>query len=184
MSLNYAILGYLGYHPASGYALKKMFDHSVRHFWRANQSQIYRSLADLHRKGWVDMSVEEQDERPDRKVYTITPAGRDALRVWLTETLPPPSTRSAPLIQAFFAGQLSNAEILQKFEQYRQQMLTLFQMYDRIPEYLAEMKAEVDSEREAYFWHATLNLGKRTLAANIDWCDAVIADLRNGIVPE
>jgi hypothetical protein len=44
MSLEFAILGFLNYQPYSGYDLKKIFDTSVRHFWPADQSQIYRTL--------------------------------------------------------------------------------------------------------------------------------------------
>ena len=44
MSLEHAILGFLTYRPMSGYDLKKFFDESVRHFWSAPQSQIYRTL--------------------------------------------------------------------------------------------------------------------------------------------
>ena len=47
MSLEFAILGFLSYHPSTGYDLKKMFDVSIRHFWPADQSQIYRTLARL-----------------------------------------------------------------------------------------------------------------------------------------
>ncbi len=47
MSLEYAILGFLNYHPYTGYDLKKIFDTSIRHFWPADQSQIYRTLARL-----------------------------------------------------------------------------------------------------------------------------------------
>ena len=45
MSLDHAILGFLNYKPLSGYDLKKVFDSSVRHFWYADQSQIYRTLS-------------------------------------------------------------------------------------------------------------------------------------------
>ena len=51
MSLEYAILGFLKDHPSSGYDLKKIFDISVRHFWPADQSQIYRTLAQMNNKG-------------------------------------------------------------------------------------------------------------------------------------
>ena len=47
MSLEFAILGFLNYHPYSGYDLKKIFDTSVSHFWPADQSQIYRTLSRL-----------------------------------------------------------------------------------------------------------------------------------------
>ena len=95
MSLEFSILGFLHYHPYSGYDLKKAFDTSVRHFWSADQSQIYRTLGRLTEQGLVEMEVVEQTERPDRKVYHITQAGREALSRWLRSTMPPQETRSA-----------------------------------------------------------------------------------------
>ena len=83
MSLEYAILGFLNYKPMTGYDLKKAFDDSVRHFWYADQSQIYRTLNRLNEKDWVSRDVIEQDTRPDRKEYSITDSGREALRQWL-----------------------------------------------------------------------------------------------------
>ena len=56
MSLDFAILGFLSYSPFTGYDLKKFFDQSVRHFWTADQSQIYRILARLGDEGKVEMS--------------------------------------------------------------------------------------------------------------------------------
>ena len=115
MSLDYAILGFLSYHPSSGYDLKRIFDTSVRHFWPADQSQIYRTLSRLMKLGWVEMEKIEQEDRPDRKVYDITPAGRQELLRWLAGPPPLSGPRSAPLIQVFFSGQLSDAEVLAKF---------------------------------------------------------------------
>ena len=54
MSLKHAILGFLSFKPLSGYDLKKAFDNSVRHFWPANQSQIYRTLSQMTDEGLVE----------------------------------------------------------------------------------------------------------------------------------
>ena len=88
MSLDHAILGFLNYHPYSGYDLKKIFDTSVQHFWSADQSQIYRTLNRLTKQGFAEMEKIPQDDRPDRKVYHITEAGRSELLQWLSG--PPP----------------------------------------------------------------------------------------------
>ncbi len=53
MSLEFAILGFLNYHPYTGYDLKKIFDSSIRHFWPADQSQIYRTLTRLTEQGFA-----------------------------------------------------------------------------------------------------------------------------------
>src|SRR5208283_4665116 len=110
MSLDHAILGFLRYGPLSGYDLKERFDLSVQHFWPADQSQIYRILAKLDEKGYTRVKVVEQENRPDRKVYTITKAGREELRHWLTTPLEMDDVRSASLVQVFFSGQLADQE--------------------------------------------------------------------------
>jgi DNA-binding PadR family transcriptional regulator len=92
-------LGFLSYKPHSGYDLKAVFDASVQHFWPADQSQIYRTLSRMEKKSWVEGEVIKQEDRPDRKVYHITPAGRNELREWLSAPLPPTNVRNAELIQ-------------------------------------------------------------------------------------
>ena len=104
MSLEHALLGFLNYHPYTGYDLKKIFDTSVRHFWPADQSQIYRTLNLLTDEGYVEMEKVPQEDRPDRKVYHITDTGRAQLKKWLSGPPPLSSARSAPLIQVFFPG--------------------------------------------------------------------------------
>ena len=97
MSLSHAILGFLNHRPHSGYDLKKVFDASVRHFWPADQSQIYRTLSRMSQNGWTETEIIRQESRPDRKLYHITAAGRKELHRWLTTPLPPePQRRHDP----------------------------------------------------------------------------------------
>ncbi len=183
MSLDHAILGFLNYLPLSGYDLKKMFDTSVQHFWPADQSQIYRTLGHLTGQGFVEMEVFHQEDRPDRKVYHITPSGREHLEVWLKSMPSLEPNRSAALIQVFFCGQLSNEEILAKFEAVAVIMRTVLDRYQQIPSQLEEYSHMVNSKRETYFWLLTLDLGLRTMHANLEWAENVIEQIKNGQVP-
>ena len=79
MSLKHALLGFINYGPMTGYELKKFFDTSVAHFWNAELSQIYPALKAMESEGLVEMKVEVQDDRPNRKVYSITENGRREL---------------------------------------------------------------------------------------------------------
>lgn len=103
MSLPHAILGFLAVRPLSGYDLKKAFDGSVRHFWTADQAQIYRALATLGADGLVATERVEQLDRPDRKVHHLTDAGRDALGAWLRAPTEAPPRREPFLLKLFFA---------------------------------------------------------------------------------
>ena len=86
--ITYGILGLLAYWgPLSGYDIKRLFDHTLAPMWGAAHSQIYKELRRMHTLGWVDMQRQEQESRPDRKLYAMTEKGRDALRAW--QSLPP-----------------------------------------------------------------------------------------------
>lgn len=183
MSLDYAILGFLNYGPLSGYDLKKVFDVSVRHFWPADQSQIYRTLARLTEQGWVAMEIVEQTERPDRKVYHITESGRAELLRWLAGPSPEHVSRSAALIQVFFFGQLQDEAILEKFEAYAQGMHLTLENYEQLSVELVSSLPDTCTPREHFFWMQTLDLGIRTTRENLAWAENVIGQLKAGKVP-
>lgn len=183
MSLDFAILGFLNYHPYTGYDLKKIFDTSIRHFWPADQSQIYRTLSRLTDRGFAKVEKVLQEDRPDRKVYHITDDGRAELLRWLAG---PPSmgeTRSAPLIQVFFSGQLPDEEVLEKFEGFAAAMRAILAGYEQIPGQIIPYQQEITSPREHFFWLLTLDNGIRNLRANLEWAENVIAQIKAGKVP-
>ena len=184
MSLDHAILGFLNYQPFSGYDLKKTFDTTVRHFWPADQSQIYRTLGRLTEQGFIRMEKVEQTSRPDRKVYHITESGRRELALWMTAAPPRDPTRSAALVQVFFIGQLKDKQILAKFEGFAMMMRGVLKVYDNLPENFEEFVEQIGSPRETYFWLSTLDLGKRTMRANLEWAEHVIAQIKKGEVPK
>lgn len=183
MSLEHAILGFLSYHPYSGYDLKKIFDTSVRHFWPADQSQIYRTLARLAGQGYAEVEKVPQQDRPDRKVYHITQAGRAELLSWLSGPPPLDEPRSAPLIQVFFAGQLSDEEVLAKFEGFAAIMRAVLEQYEKVPAQVGPYHEEIGSPRETFFWMLTLENGIRSMRATLDWAESVIERIKAGQVP-
>ena len=183
MSLEHAILGFLNYRPYSGYDLKKIFDASVRHFWPADQSQIYRTLAQMGEKGWVETEVVPQASRPDRKLYHITPAGLEELRRWLLNPLPPEPNRSADMIQVFFAAQLSDEEILGIFERAAALMRAGLEQYARVPRDIEAYSAYTTSRREFFFWMLTLDVGIHTLQSNLTFIENLVQRIRNGELP-
>ena len=183
MSLEYAILGFLNYHPYTGYDLKKILDSSVRHFWPADQSQIYRTLARLTEQGFAEMEKVAQDDRPDRKVYSISEAGRAELMKWLAGPAPLGDARNAPLIQVFFAGQLTDEEILAKFEGFAAIMRAILAQYEQIPAQIIPYQQEISSPREHFFWLLTLDNGIRSMHASLDWAENVIEQLKQRKVP-
>ena len=156
MSLENAILGFLNYQPFTGYDLKKLFDSSIRHFWYADQSQIYRTLARLTEDGLAEMEHVPQEDRPDRKLYHITPKGRQAFDAWLRGPFPQQASRSGPLVQVFFSARLNQEDLIAKFETAAAIFRTILQRYEMVPKESASALALAPSPREEYFWLQTL----------------------------
>ena len=94
MPLEHAIMVSLTEHPASGYDLARRFERSIGFFWGATHQQIYRVLKRMGDAGWVEVEAVEQEGRPDKKVYTVTPRGHEELRHWLAAPTDPAPMRS------------------------------------------------------------------------------------------
>lgn len=164
MSLRGAILGFLGLEPMSGYTLKQRFDGSVRSFWTATQSQIYRELHALGEDGLVAFSTVRGDGKPDAKVYSLTREGRAALDRWLEEPLEPMVLRHPLLLKLVFAAELAPAKLDALLDAYVAEMrATRAEYRSRLDE--PEIFSLARSRREAAIWRLAVEHG-------VAWCDA------------
>jgi PadR family transcriptional regulator, regulatory protein AphA len=177
MSLRYAVLGFLSVQPLTGYDLKKYFDTSVRHFWSADQAQIYRTLTQLAEDGLVQVRVIEQDGRPGRKEHHITDAGRIELDEWLRAPAEPHTAREPFLVKVFFAGRLPTADIAAivdaRITAAREQLDILCAIAARSTAVLDDAPPAVDALLVA----STLENGIRHVAAELDWLRDLRADI-------
>jgi len=80
----YAVLSLIADRPRSAYELAKVMDRSVRFYWPRAISRVYEEPKKLATAGWA-RPTEQLNAGRTRTVYSITDAGRDALRKWLAE---------------------------------------------------------------------------------------------------
>jgi len=85
LSPRYALLGLLMRGPMHGYELYRQYERGIGQVWRAGISQVYGLLKDLEEAGQVEARVEQQESRPARKIYSLTPAGRQAFKHWVRQ---------------------------------------------------------------------------------------------------
>ena len=83
-----ALLGLLLSEPKHGYELFQEFGRELGRVWRIGQSQLYAQLKLLEESGLVSVHIEEQPNRPARKVYRLTPQGRAAFEEWVHQPTP------------------------------------------------------------------------------------------------
>ena len=111
MDVKTVCLGMLTDGEASGYDLKKNFESSFGHFFAAGFGSIYPALAALAEQGFVRCREVPQDGRPDRKVYSITEAGRQRLVEELGNPNPSHKVRSEFLATVCFAHLMEAEQI-------------------------------------------------------------------------
>ncbi len=61
------------------YDLAKSFDASVANFWMATPQQLYRELDRLAEQGLIQARVVHQERRPNKRMYSLTEAGYEAI---------------------------------------------------------------------------------------------------------
>jgi DNA-binding PadR family transcriptional regulator len=99
MSLRNAVLAVLLEGEASGYDLAKSFDASVANFWMATPQQIYRELDKMEADGLVRPRLVHQDRRPNKRLFSLTEAGRRALHDFTAEPPRPGAIREELMVQ-------------------------------------------------------------------------------------
>lgn len=128
MALSHALLVTLLDKPQSGYELGKRFDKTVGFFWRAKHQQIYAELHRMEDKGWVSSQTINQQDRPNRIVYSVTEEGRSALQTWAGTYVSPPSVKEELVVKLFALGEIPTevlvAQIKERLEEHRHTLAT------------------------------------------------------------
>jgi DNA-binding PadR family transcriptional regulator len=100
MSLDHALLVSLLEKPSSGYELARRFDRSIGYFWHATHQQIYKVLARMEEAGWISRRGAGRRIRgADRKLFSVSAAGRNELARWLAEPTDPEGVRDALMVK-------------------------------------------------------------------------------------
>jgi PadR family transcriptional regulator AphA len=183
MALEHAILGFLSRGSMTGYDLKtRCFDDAAGHLWTADQAQVYRTLDRLAEQALVRSRLVPQRGKPDRRVYSITPAGRTTYQRWLASPVLPPPMRDPFLLHLFFAPDLPDADVLGLLENARVE-------YQRRLEHLrGPARSDLDAwgvrtgrARDTELRLMTLAASTSATRSAIDWIDDSIERVRRGL---
>ncbi|OBK55953.1 PadR family transcriptional regulator [Mycobacterium kubicae] len=114
MSLRDAVLAALLEGESSGYDLAKEFDASVANFWMATPQQLYRELDRLAEQGLIRARMVHQERRPNKRMYSLTEAGYEAIQHF-TSRAPRPSVIRDELAVQVLAADAGNAVAVRDF---------------------------------------------------------------------
>jgi DNA-binding PadR family transcriptional regulator len=110
MDVKSMLLGFLMKGSMTGYELKKIFSISFSFFSGLSYGSIYPALRKMENEGLITMRMEIQDGAPNRKVCTITEAGRETFMEAMRAPFSMDKAKSPFLAKLFFFAHLSPEE--------------------------------------------------------------------------
>lgn len=174
-NLSYQVLGVLARQPRSGYDIVKQ----LKHFRPAKTSQVYPTLAKLEKDGLVASEDITQTSRPNKRQFTVTETGQQALIGWIGSEPDVPYKRDDFLTMVYSAWLTTPEQTAEMFqaridwldEQIEQVQSAMAVVLEEFPESL------VDPGNWRFYRYNLQN--RRLLLAQTEqnWCRAMIFQL-------
>lgn len=167
--IRYFVLGLLTRQPMSGYDIKRFLKNLSWLIDVPSLGSLYPSLHALLEDDLVTVETIARQDRPPRKIYTITEAGEVALQAWLSQPSEPNASLKKFIMRLALAGQLSQVGLLAHLEQRRA--------------HVAAQKTSLEQAAEAE--DADADLGERLMldyelnlaTAELVWLDSTLVRL-------
>lgn len=170
----YVILGILalsGRQPRSGYDIRKVIESVVSSFWHESEGQIYPALERLAAAGAIEARLEVKKGRR-KKLYAITPKGREKLRTWLAAPVEVGRPRDELILKLFFGSEAEIPDLIRHVMAHRaraEAQLAQCRVW--------ESEGRKDSGPYRRFVDLTLQAGIRLSEAYVRWADETLRSL-------
>ena len=168
------ILGLLVIQSLTLYEINQMFKQGISMFYSASYGSIQTALKNLLARELV-VFEERVDHGRNKKVYSITPAGRDAFFAWMSAETPLNKLEVTGLSKVYFLGLIPDvntrksivSEILQKIRIMETELASLDEQIKTfpIPDELREI---------VHFSRKTLDYGRGAHAFAREWFETLL----------
>ncbi len=169
---SYVVLTLVGEGGAGPHDIVRMMRRG-RIYWTAAESHYYAEPKRLARLGYLVARTEPGRTRA-RTHYELTEKGRAAIRRWLTTPAVLPRIQNEAVVKLLAADLAGDEVVLESLAGLREDVARAAEELD-----VAEAVAETLPQRERYL-RLVHGLGRRLLAAHLDWLDEVEAELERG----
>lgn len=128
------LLGLLRRQGMHGYRLNEFIERNLSLYTDLKRPTAYYLLDQMVRDGWLTAQIEQEGQRPPRRVYRLTPLGEEAFRRLLREALAayrPPTFPGD--IALGFLDELPKEEAIQLLEARKQGLQERLENLLRVP---------------------------------------------------
>jgi DNA-binding PadR family transcriptional regulator len=160
-----AVLGALSVMPMTGYGVREAIGDVLGHFWSESFGQIYPTLADLERQGYVER---RGSARTRSSTFSITSSGTARLKELLGQPIQPQPPRNGLMLRLFFGRQLGPEDCRSLLLEAKADAERRLAEYEVIRKELLEEQAHAEDRP---YWLLTVSAGEHNARAGIAWVD-------------
>ncbi|SEB90933.1 PadR family transcriptional regulator [Paenibacillus sp. GP183] len=169
-TLSFGLLSLLNKSSRTGYELMRQ----IHLFWQVQHSQIYPLLAKLEKAGLVEFVIVEQSDKPDKKVYSITQSGKDALREWISMPAADPVTRDELLLKVYSISLSDRSAAIKLIREracfHQEKLESLNQSLNKIKAESGMEAAELNLQSSYFGSYLIVHKAIMVHQANLEWC--------------
>ncbi|MFC0601276.1 PadR family transcriptional regulator [Streptomyces palmae] len=179
MALRHAVLAALLDEELSGYQLAKSFRLGVANFWHAQPQQLYVELTRLEKDGLISGREVVQESRPNKRVFTVTDAGRAELEYFTAAVAKPSVIRDDLLVKVYSADHVDSDILIVLLAERVESARDKIELIGELLRTLRGDRTEEEFLRRGERVGPYLT-GLRGLAfeqGNLEWCERAIAVL-------
>jgi DNA-binding PadR family transcriptional regulator len=166
LTIEHALLGFLQQSPLHGYQLYQQLCNpaGLRRVWYLKQAHLYALLSKLEEIGYIASSIQQQETRPARRVFRLTPTGREAFHAWLSSPVQRPRQMRDEFQTKLYFAQIQSREACRQLIAVQRQAC-----YQWLA--VQQKSAEQESTDNDFGWLVNQYRAKQ-IQAVLDWLDA------------
>lgn len=180
MALRHAVLAAMLDEELSGYQLSKAFDLGVANFWHARPQQLYAELTRLEKDGLITGREVVQDNRPTKRLFTVTDTGLAELERFTAAVAKPSFVRDDLLVMVQAADHADTGTLISRLTERAAFAQSRIDLFGKL---LRSMRG--DRTEEDFLRHGarvgpylTCLRGLAFEQGNRDWCARTVTTLR------
>lgn len=163
------VLGILKSGSQTGYDITQLFQTSFAFFFDSSAGMVYPALRKLEKDGMVTKEIVPQQGKPDKNVFSITPAGEAEFAEYLHSPVEAESVKSDFLARLMFGEFVDPERIVQIVkDEIQQESEEIEQLQQRLSDYLPSHNRCMSTGQKLAFAYG-INSSKTEIAFLKQW---------------
>jgi DNA-binding PadR family transcriptional regulator len=175
--VEFVILGLLALRAMTVYEINKALERGVSLFYSASFGSINAAIGKMLDKGWVSGEEKVENGR-NKRVFYLTPAGREAFQDWLKSDIEAEKVKDPGLTRLYFMGFAPSQERVRVLEAHLENLRRTLDALEFIHQQSAKIEVPPGLEDTRRFQMFTLDYGRAFYTFNIAWYQNLLDTLK------